>query len=315
MIMIVMCKNLSALTLSALLAFGLTSCGIGQSEDGKLDVVAGFYPMAYISEQIGENSVEVSDLTRPNTEPHDLEITPRQRTRIADADLAVYLKGFQPAFDAAIANHNKDRGFNAAEVEPLLDGYVPVEESGGKPEGGHGKLHDDGQGKDPHIWLNPIRLANVVAALAKRLSQIDPSEALKFNRAAAQLRGKLQALDTEISDALHDCASRTIVTSHNAFGYFAERYKLKQIAINGLSPEQEPSPERLAEVSRIAQANHVNTVFFENLVSPKLSETLAREIGAKTAKLDPLESKPEHGDYFSQMRANVQALRTALQCS
>ncbi len=320
-----MCKRPPSLLVLIGLTIGLAGCGIGDDTDGRLDVVAGFYPMAYISEQVGGELVDVSTLAAPNTEPHDLELTPQQRTRIADADLAVYLKGFQPALDEAVSDHNKDRGFDAAAVEPLLDGYTPIEggreegeeEHGNAAHGGdeHGTLEEDGNGKDPHIWLNPIRLANVVQGLAKRFDEIEPNDGKVFNRAAAELRGRLQALDTEIDEALANCQSRTIVVSHNAFGYFAERYDLQQVAIAGLSPEQEPSPERLAEVSRIAEENNVDTVFFESLVSPKVAETIASEIGAKTAKLDPIETKPDSGDYFDQMRANTQALRTALQCS
>ncbi len=305
-----MCKKTPSLMVLIGLAIGLTACGAGKDSDSRLDIVAGFYPLAYISEQVGGEFVEVTTLAASNTEPHDLELTPKQRTRVADADLVVYLKGFQPAFDDAVSDHNRDRGFDAAGVEPLLDGYTPID---GEQE--HETLEEDGKGKDPHVWLNPIRLANLVQGLAKRFTEIQPSHGEAFNIAAAKLRGRLQALDTEIDAALANCQSRTIVVSHNAFGYFAERYDLRQVAISGLSPEQEPSPERLAEVSRIAERNHVDTVFFESVVSPKVAETIAAEIGAKTAKLDPIETKPNSGDYFDQMRANTQALRTALKCS
>ncbi len=315
---VVMSNKTPSLLLLAGLAVGLSACGIGNETDGKVDIVAGFYPLAYISEQVGGELVDVNTLAAPDTEAHDLELTPQQRTQVADADLAVYLKGFQPAFDEAVADHNKDRGFDAAAVEPLLDGYTPIEDEHAEEEHGEheqGALAEDGSGKDPHVWLNPVRLANIVQGLGKRLNEIESTDGDAFNKAAAALRGRLQALDTEIDAALNNCRSRTIVVSHNAFGYFAERYNLQQIAIAGLSPEEEPSPERLAEVSRIAERNDVDTVFFESLVSPKVAKTIAAEIGAKTAELDPIETKPGSGDYFTQMRANTQALRTALQCS
>lgn len=309
-----MCKKIPLISLCLAAALVFTGCGIGDDSEGRMDVVAGFYPLAYISEQIGGDTVKVQNLAKPGVEPHDLELSPKQVTRIADADLAVYLKGFQPEFDEAVIHHNKDRGFDASKVEPLLDGYVPLEAEDEQKGGHKHEVAEDAKGKDPHVWLSPIRLAGLVEALAKRFSEIEPDHAEKFQKAGAELRGKLQALDQEVSGKLQNCQSRSFVVNHNAFGYFAERYNLKQIAISGLSPETEPSPERLAEVARLAKENNVKTVFFESLVSPKVSETIAREIGAKTAELDPMESKPKGGDYFSQTRANTEALRTALRC-
>ncbi|MGH3544608.1 MAG: metal ABC transporter substrate-binding protein [Mycobacteriales bacterium] len=320
-------KKFSSLAVLIGLAVGLTGCGIGNDTDGRLDLVAGFYPMAYISEHVGAEFVDVTTLAPPNTEPHDLELTQKQLTRVADAELAVYLDGFQPSLDEAVSSHNKDRGFDAAAVAPLLDGYTPATPvspatpATSKPDRNdpidteRNTLAEDGKGKDPHVWLSPIRLADVVQGLAKRFSEIEPIDGKKFNRNAAKLRGRLQALDIEIAAGLENCQSRTIVVSHNAFGYFAERYNLQQIAITGLSPAVEPSQKRLAEVSRIAKLSNVNTVFTEPLVNPQAAETVAAQIGATTATLDPVAVKPSSGDYFDQMRANTQTLRTALRCS
>jgi zinc transport system substrate-binding protein len=114
---------------------------------------------------------------------------------------------------------------------------------------------------------------------------------------------------------LGNCAVDTLVTSHDAFGYLAAAYGLEQVAVAGLSPEDEASPRRLAEVAAQAEAAGVTTIFFEESVSPKVAESLAREVGATATVLSPLELAPESGDYLSAMRDNLQRLRTALGCS
>jgi zinc transport system substrate-binding protein len=292
------------------LLLGLTACGIGRDEKERMDVVTGFYLLSYVSNQVGGDLLDVTTLASKGAQPHDMRLSLKQRIRVADADLVEYLKGLQPSLDKAVIDHNKDRGFDAAGVEPLLDGNTPVEGANADND----PLAQDSRGKDPHVWLSPIRMADLVKAVAKRFDEIEPTEVARFDKAAAKLRGRLQAFDQEIGTALSNCASRTFVVSHNSFGYFAERYNLKQIAIRGLSPTEAPSAERLAEVSRLAKQSHVKTVFVENPGNPQEAQTVASQVGATTAKLDPLETAPAKGDYFSVMRANVAALRTALQC-
>jgi zinc transport system substrate-binding protein len=140
-----------------------------------------------------------------------------------------------------------------------------------------------------------------------------------LHRSPVRLVHDLQALDRDYRTGLRHCARREIVTSHAAFGYLAERYRLRQVAITGLAPESEPSPQQLANVVEIVRKTHATTVFFERLVSPRLAETVARETGAKTAVLDPIEGltpdEQQHGvDYLTLMRQNLVNLRAALGC-
>ncbi|MFI2647532.1 MULTISPECIES: metal ABC transporter substrate-binding protein [Micromonospora] len=307
-------RVLAAATAALLGLGGLAACsdgGGGGSDPDRVDVVAAFYPLQFLAEKIGGDAVTVTNLAKPGAEPHDLELNPRQVGQVADAELIVYLTGFQPAVDEAVEQNGGDRAFDVAGVQPLLDAAAGGHEHEGE-EHGHG---EETGGKDPHLWLDPTRLATVGDRLAERLGKVDPDRAADFTTRAAALRAELTGLDADYTRGLATCQRREIVTSHTAFGYLAEHYRLDQVGITGLSPDAEPSPQRLAEVAKEAREHGATTIFFETLVSPKVAETVAREVGAKTAVLDPIEGPPADGDYLSAMRANLQTLRTALDCS
>jgi len=279
---------------------------------GRLNVVTSFYPLEFLSKRIGGADVTVTDLTKPGAEPHDVELNPRQVGQVADAGLAVYLRGFQPAVDDAVAQEAKGRAFDVASAVtllPLADGADGRPAPGANhPEAAHGM--------DPHVWLDPVRLAAIADRLTERLGQADPAHAAGYAARGRQVHAELDALNAEFAARLTTCLRREIVTSHSAFNYLASRYSLTQIGITGISPEAEPSPQRLAKVTERARATGTTTIFFETLVSPKVAETIAREVGARTAVLDPLEGLTKPGaDYFSVMRDNLTALTTALGCT
>lgn len=300
------------LTLTAAAGCGAQDAATGSAGD-KLSVVTAFYPLEFLSSRVGGDAVTVSNLTKPGTEPHDVELNPRQVGQVADAGLAVYLRGFQPAVDDAIAQEAKDRSFDAATAVTLLPAAEHADEHA---EEGPEEHAEEAGGLDPHVWLDPTRFATIADKLAERLGRADPAHAADYTARAAALRTELTKLDSEYSTALKTCQRRELVTSHTAFNYLAGRYNLTQVGISGISPESEPTPQRLAEVAAEAKASGTTTIFFETLVSPKVAETIAREVGAKTAVLDPLEGLTEAGsDYFSVMRANLAALTTALGCT
>ena len=273
--------------------------------DGRLNVVTAFYPLLFLAERIGGPQVRVTDLTKPGAEPHDVELNPHQVGQIVDAGLVVYLKGFQPAVDQAVSQEARGRALDAASVVPLLPLSTSTD---GEKETAHGR--------DPHVWLDPVRYATIADAVGARLGQADPAHAADYTARAASLHRQLDALNADFAAGLKTCQRREIVTSHSAFNYLATRYGLTQIGITGISPEAEPAPRRLAAVAAEARRTGTTTIFFETLVSPKVAETLAREVGAKTAVLDPLEGLTEPGgDYFSVMRSNLAALTTALGCT
>jgi zinc transport system substrate-binding protein len=276
---------------------------------GGLAVAASFYPLAWLSAQVGGDAVTVSSLTGPGVEPHDLELTPQDVAAVGEADLVVFLSGFQPAVDEAVNQQAADTAFDAAEAAQLTLTYTPIEE-GEEQTGEAGAV-------DPHFWLDPMRLADVGDALARRLGEADPGNAATFATNAEAVRTRLATLDAEFTDGLASCANRDLVTSHNAFGYLAEAYDLIQIGITGLTPEAEPSPADLSSVTEFVRANEVTTIYYETLIGPDIAQTVANETGARTAVLDPLEglnSQSPGEDYLEVMLANLASLKTGQPC-
>jgi zinc transport system substrate-binding protein len=296
-----------AATITGLLTFAAAGCASGTigGDPGSVQVVAAFYPLQFVAERVGGGTVAVTGLTPPGAEAHDLELSPSQVADVAGADLVIYLPGFQPAVDDVIAAHGSGAAFDAAAVVPPL----------GATTGGHADEDEHGA-TDPHVWLDPDRLATIATDLATALGELDPEHAAGYTANAAALGEDLATLDAELAAGLADCQRREIVVSHAAFGYLADRYELRQIAITGLSPEDEPTPQRLAEVIQQAEQYHATTIFFEVLVSPAVADVIADEVGAGTAVLDPIEglAPGSDQDYLSLMRANLAALRTALDC-
>ncbi|WP_315097438.1 metal ABC transporter substrate-binding protein [uncultured Cellulomonas sp.] len=288
----------------------LTGCtSASGADDGTVDVMASFYPLQVVAEQVGGDRVSVSSLTPPGAEPHDVELSPAQVAHIGGADLVVTLSGFQPAVDDALAETAPEHVVDAADGTTLL----PAEHA---HEDETAEEHDEHEDLDPHFWLDPTRMPSVVDAVAATLTEIDPEGADTFAANAAALTQRFQDLDAQYAAGLNQCAVRTFVTSHEAFGYLADRYDLEQVGISGIDPEAEPSPARLAAVEAIVRDEDVSTIFFESLVSPKVAETLAADLGISTAVLDPIEGLADpDADYFSIATANLEVLRVALSCS
>ncbi|MGK5113347.1 MULTISPECIES: metal ABC transporter substrate-binding protein [unclassified Geodermatophilus] len=291
----------------------LSGCGgSGPAEGGDgVAVLAGFYPLEWAAERVGGDRVDVSSLTPPGAEAHDLELAPQDVAAIGEADLLVYLDGFQPALDEAAESEAADTAWDAGQAADLTAGEHAADEHGHEDGG-------DGEPVDPHFWLDPVRLAAVGDALAARLTELDPDGAAAFEENAAALRADLEALDAEIQGGLATCAVDTLVTSHDAFGYLAGRYGLEVVGISGLSPSQEPDPAQLAEIATLVRERGVTTVYTETLVDPAVAETVAEEAGVRTAVLDPLEGLTDESsgaDYLEVMRANLATLQAGQSCS
>jgi zinc transport system substrate-binding protein len=302
-----------ALSLSALAGCGDDaddSSSEATSNAGVLQIEASFYPLQWMAEQVGGDHVSVGSLTPPGAEPHDLELTPADVASVSEADLVVYLSGFQAAVDDAVGEADDDAVFDVAPAANLDLTFTPIEE---------GEQHEDEAGAvDPHFWLDPTRLAAVADAFADKLSEIDPSHADDYATNRASLTDDLNSLDDDLMTGLADCANTNLVTSHNAFGYLARRYHLTQVGITGLTPEGEPSPADLAAVTEFVADNDVTTIYFETLVSPDIADTVAAETGARTDVLDPIEGlndQSQGNDYLEVMTANLASLRRGQSCS
>ncbi|MGC9437714.1 metal ABC transporter solute-binding protein, Zn/Mn family [Streptomyces sp. WG5] len=353
-------RHISGIAVTAAAALGLgtlSACSSDSAAAGntdKFDVVASFYPMAFLAEQIGGEHVNVSSLTQPGQEPHDLELSTKQRAQLEETDAALFLKGLQPAVDEAIGQSGVKTKIDAATLTSLeehgteADGHAAEEGHTGEEhageehageghtedehageghtedehageghtedEHGHDHSHEAG-GKDPHIWLDPVKYAEVAEGVGKAFEKADPDHAADYRKNTEALVGKLGELNTKFETGLKDTKTKVFITTHSAFGYLAERYGLTEESISGLSPESEPSAARVKELEKMAKADGVSTIFYETLVSDKTAKTVAKDANLKTDVLDPLEGITDTSrgdDYFQVMEANLKALRTAL---
>jgi zinc transport system substrate-binding protein len=298
----------SSIGIAVLVLVG-TSCGSSGGADqgsfGKLAVVAAFYPVQEAAERIGAQLVDVTNLTAPGVEPHDLELDPDQVEAIATADVVLYLgAGFQPAVQDAIADAE-------GVTVDLLAGLPTIEPPSGSEEG---------LTVDPHVWLDPVLYEQMVDDIRAGLAQAAPEDASTFRTNADAFTQEISQLDDDYRTGLAACERTLIVTNHAAFGYLAGEHGFTQEAISGLAPDAEPSAQRLAELKELVEQHGVTTIFTEDLVSPKVAQTLAEEAGVRTAVLHTIEGLTDEevaagDDYGSQMQENLSTLRTALGCS
>lgn len=279
---------------------------LGTADEGRLRVVASFYPLAEAAQRLGADAVVVTNLTPPGVEPHDLELTADDLEAIAAADVVVYLGGgFQPAVEDALASTD------ATTVDALAAVSTLAPPAGTEIEA---ELT-----ADPHVWLDPVRFSTIVERISTALEDAEPSIAATLRANRDRYLADIAALDEAYSSAFSTCERRTIVTSHAAFGYLADRYQLTLVAISGLSPDAEPDPARLAELSDLVEREGVTTIFAETLASPEVARTLAEEAGVTVETLDPIEGLTDEEvgvgeDYVSVMRRNLETLRRALDC-
>lgn len=278
------------------------SAGTGP-DAAHLDVVAAFYPLEYLAANVGDGLVSLTTLAPPGAEPHDLELTPSDLRDLAEADLVVYLRGFMPAVDDAVAQLPPEHVWDAG-AHADLDLQLTTA--------------DGTTTTDPHFWLDPVRYARVGTDLAAALADLDSTSAGTYQANARTLATSLATLDGEWRQGTSTCANRFLVTAHTAFGYLAQRYGFTQHGVTGLSPGTEPTPRQLADTAAFVRANDVATIYTETLASPAVAETVAAETGARTAVLDPVEGLTDASpgrDYHQVMRANLATVRDGQPCS
>ncbi len=311
-------------SLTLLMSLSVACSSTDESESTTPQMVAAFYPFAFVGERIAGDHAVVTNLTPPGVEPHDLELTPGQVVKISDADIAIYEAGFQPSVDDAIEQNPPDSTLEVTEVVSLLEEPPSAEshpDEHAEDDSGEFSSGDSADAPlqgDPHLWQDPTLLIPVAEVLADELASADPDHASDFKANAAALVKDLRELDSDFQTGLASCERREIVTSHAAFGYLANRYDLTMIAIAGLSPEIEPSPERLAEIQDLVQSSGITTVFSETLGSKQYADTLATDLGVTAAVLDPIEGLADEDsdeDYLSLMRSNLEVLREANGCT
>lgn len=272
---------------------------------GKIKVTTSFYPLAFFTGQIGQDKIGVVNITPAGAEPHDYEPTAKDITDISDSKLLILNGG---GLEAWGDNIQKNIDTNKTSIVVAGEGLTTQ------------NVTEDGKNiTDPHVWLVPPLAKQMADKIAQGLEVADPTNKDFYELSLTALKLKLDILDTKYKIGLANCAEKNIVTSHAAFGYLATTYGLTQVPISGLSPDAEPSSQQLAQISQFVKKNNIKYIFFESLVSPKLSDTIATETGAQTLELNPIEGltadQLKNGeDYFTKMEQNLANLKIALQC-
>lgn len=258
-------------------------------------VFATFYPMYFLTERIGGDKVQIETLIPPGVEPHDWEPSPKTLASLSQASLLVA---------------------NGLDMEPWLADLSQV-----APDTKVLKVSErlsTLENGDPHVWLDPLMTQKMARKVTEALVDIDAANKSYYETNLQKLNQDLAELDQAYVKGLAQVQSRNLVVSHEAFGYLAARYNLNQVALRGLDPDAEPTPAKMAELVDYCKDNHIKYIFYEELINPKVSEILAKEVGAKTLSLNPLESlsstqAQQQQDYLTVMRENLAHLQQGLQ--
>jgi zinc transport system substrate-binding protein len=272
----------------------------------KIQVTTSFYPLYFFTSQIGGNLVNVINITNNGVEPHDYEPTIKDIQNIQNSKLLITVgAGFEPWFNRIKSDLSKS---NIELLEITINLNLIK-----KDNSGENFIYD------PHVWLSPKFAIKIADEILLNIKHIDPKNQIYYQNNADILKNKLSKLDSEYKVGLAHCKINTFITSHAAFSYLANDYNLSQISISGINPESEPTPKLIEEIINIARHEQINYIFFETLVNPKLSETIANEVHAQTLVLNPIEGLTNeeiknHTDYFSLMENNLKNLKIALAC-
>lgn len=324
-------KKLITFTSIVGLGLFLAACGSDNSttsssssaaveSESNITIVTTFYPMYEFTKQVVGDSAEVELMIPAGTEPHDYEPSAKDIANIVDADAFVYNSDEFETWVSDISENidtQQTAVIQAADGIELMEGAEEEEhDHDHETEGSHEEEHS--HELDPHVWLSPVLAAQEVENIQAALSEKYPELADTFAENAENYIAELNALDEEYTTALADATERTFVTQHAAFGYLARQYDLTQVAISGISPDEEPSASRLAELKDYVDENGIQYIYFEENASSTVAETLASEANVETLVLNPLESltteQLDNGeDYISVMQENLSALQKTIQ--
>lgn len=319
-------KKRGILVLAAVAALNMHAFATEEATDvgEKLKVMASFYPMYDFAEKIGGDYVEVTNMVPAGTEPHDWEPTATDIKNLEEADVFIYNgAGMEHWVEDVLASlENKDlKAVEASKGLELLAGGEEAEATSEDQTETDSEAATDDQAEevsyDPHVWLSPKNAKQEMSNIKDALIEADPDHAEAYEQNYETYATKMDDLDAEYQEKLADTKSKDLIVAHEAFGYLCRDYGLNQVGIEGLSPDSEPDAKRMNEIVTFAKENNVKTIFFEELVSPKVAETIASEVGAKTEVLNPIEGLTDEEisageDYFTVMESNLEALSQAL---
>ncbi|MCB5956093.1 metal ABC transporter substrate-binding protein [Enterococcus sp. CWB-B31] len=307
-----MCIGMLLLGIFILAACGETTKPATDKQD-QITVMTTFYPMYNFTKEIVGDEGTVELLIPSGTDAHDFEPSAKDIAKVSDADLFVYNSNeFETWAEDVISNINQ----NSVKIVEASKG-IDLMESDDHDHEEEEEEHDHSHEVDPHVWLNPVLVQKEVETIRDALVSKYPDKKEVFEANAAAYLEKLQTLDAEYRTAFAAVENRTFVTQHAAFGYLAKEYGLIQESISGISPDQEPSPSRLAELKKYIDEHQVKVIYFEATASSKVAETLAKETGVELSVLQTLESLTEEEqqsgqDYISVMQENLEALKKSI---
>ncbi len=283
----------------------LTGCMATDGSNGVgLKVYASFYALYDLTQKVAGDLFDVQVLVPNGTEPHEWEPTTTDIAALEEADVLI-LNGVQMETwsDDLVSSLANDK----LTVVVASDGITLLD----SPDA------DGGQAYDPHVWLAPRNAQQEMATIAQALSRVDSGDAAVYEANRASYDDDFDALDGAFSAQLAACSKHDIVAAHEAYGYLCNAYGLTQMGIEGLEADAEPDPARMVQIEEYVGENHVTTIFFEDLVSPKVAQAIASDTGATTATINPLEGLTDAqvaagDDYFSVMYDNLSTLVEAL---
>lgn len=296
------------------LVFGMLA-GCAQKEQkldtGKLKVVASFYPVYDFAVKIGGEKAEVTNMVPAGTEPHDWEPATKDIAVLEKADVFIYSGAGMEHWVEAVLKSLENKKLISVEASDGITLREGHHHSASKEEHDHGKY-------DPHVWLSPMNAKKEMENIKNAFVEADPDNKDYYEKNYETYEKKFDELDQTYQKTLEPLPNKVIVVSHEAFGYLCNAYGLTQMGIEGLSPDSEPDPARMAEVIDFVKENHVKTIFFEELASAKVAKAIANETGARVLVLNPLEGLSDDeikagDDYFSVMEKNLQVLKESLE--
>ncbi|EEK45210.1 Laminin-binding surface protein [Bacillus cereus m1293] len=306
---------------SFLLIFTLIFTGCSNTKegnakkDGKLTVYTTIFPLADFAKKIGGDYVTVEAIYPPGADSHTFEPSQKQTVQVAKADLFVYngaeLEPFAEKMEKALQKENV-KIVNASKGIELR---TSTEEEHHDHGDGH-KEDEHHHDKDPHIWLDPTLAMKQAEKIKNALVSLQPDHKKEFEKNFAALQTKFTDLDDQFKAAVANTKTKDILVSHAAYGYWEQRYGLKQIAIAGISASDEPSQKQLADITKTVKEHNLKYILFETFSTPKVASVIQKETGTKILRLNHLATISEddaknNKDYFTLMEENVNTLKEA----
>lgn len=318
-------KKIIMLASLMLVTIGLAACGKEEVAKDKeqLKIVTSFYPMYDFTKQVTQDKADVSMLIDGGVETHDYEPSAKDMAKIQDADVFIYNSNEMETWVKDVLKNidtSKVRVIEASEGIELLSGEASHEEHGDEEdhEGhDHEHDHDHSHAYDPHVWLDPVLAKKEVETITKGLIASDEANKDVYQKNADAYTKQLDELDASYKEAFKDAKVKKFVTQHTAFSYLAHEYGLEQIAISGLSPDQEPTPKELKKIQDLVKSENIDVIYTESSASEKIAKTVADETGAQLAVLNPMESVSKKDrdsgvNYVSIMTSNLEALKLSV---